>query len=57
MFDFSGLNNNCVINGVTEIERAKGKALSFDGNDYLDYGNSGSLNIANAITMKKRLKK
>jgi len=57
ILDLSGYNNHCIINGATEIEGIRGKALNFDGvDDYLDCGNGASLQIKDAITIEAWIK-
>ena len=52
VFDKSGNNNYGTIYGTNWITGISGRALSFNGlNDYLDLGNTESLNPQNAITL------
>jgi len=53
LHDRSGNNNHGKIHGATWVRSGKGYALRFDGeNDYVDCGNSPSLDITGAVTLQ-----
>ncbi|MCX6013465.1 MAG: LamG domain-containing protein [Chloroflexi bacterium] len=47
VYDDSGNGNNGTIYGATQVNGVVGKALSFDGNDYVNCGSDASLSPAN----------
>jgi parallel beta-helix repeat protein len=51
-YDYSGNDNNGIINGASWTTGISGNALDFDGiDDYVNCGNTQTLNINNSITI------
>ena len=58
VYDCSGNGNTGTISGATWCEGVNGSALSFDGvDDYVDCGNSASLNITTSFTIEAWVKR
>jgi len=55
-FDESEYNNHGTLNGPSWIDGRFNKALSFDGDDYVEVPNSESLNPTSAITVEAWIK-
>jgi len=54
--DTSGYNNDGVIHGASWVDGKFGKALNYDGNDYINCGHDPSFNITTAIALKAWVK-
>jgi len=49
--DFSGFGNVGSINGATWVDGKRGRALSFDGGDFVSVAHSENLNISNTLSI------
>ncbi len=55
--DLSGNGNDGVLHGATLVPRGSGQAVSLDGaDDYVDCGNSASLDLRQAVTLEAWIK-